>query len=66
MRRDGDLHMGGLDTLDCADHIDQGLASLRARAEDGDDPELYALRHEIALACDRWDDVANALPGFRD
>lgn len=61
-----DLHMGALSTDEIAAHVDQGLASLIARAEDSDDEELYPLLHELQLVCDRWDDFANALPGFRE
>lgn len=59
------LHMGLLTDRELVELVDQGLASLHARAHDTEG-ELTTLAHEIDLTCDRWDDVANAVKGFRE
>lgn len=51
------------DDLLVAELVDQGLASLRLRVQDDYPRELRAL---IEHACDAWDEVADALPRFRD
>lgn len=71
-----DLHMGGLDDLEVAAFVDQGLASLIARFEDREFirdvyPDLSAEQIEdlataVRRTCDEWDRVADNLPGFRE
>lgn len=53
------LHMEALAGEELAEVIDQGLASLRLREWP---PEVAVL---IERACDAWDEVADAIPGFR-
>ena len=68
-----DLHMEALDTLEVAEAVDQGLASLNARLEDvaGEFPRLNMSEREklvvaISRACRAWDEFADVLPGFRE
>jgi hypothetical protein len=71
-----DLHLEGLDTLEVAAHVDQGLASLHARLStpegvEGEFPILDERSHlEVAelleQVCDAWDQIADILPGFRE
>lgn len=68
--------MEGLDELEIAPLVDQGLASLHTRFENRDEiravyPDLSGedvegLATAIRRACDEWDRFADLLPGFRE
>jgi hypothetical protein len=74
--RDLGVDMNVLDDREVMSLVDQGLAWLRARLSDEDhveaeypglgEDEAESLGEQLEQACDRWDEFADAIPGFRD